>query len=98
MSTIADDDRARHRRSRHHKDFHVVVVLDELGRKLGTETFPTTTRGYRDLTGWVTSFGEVLALGVEGTGSWGAGLCRHLRARGPNVIARVDRGPSSWLA
>ena len=43
-------------------------------------------RGYRDLTGWVTSFGEVLALGVEGTASWGAGLCRHLRSRGLNVI------------
>ncbi len=48
--------------------------------------FAATPRGYRDLTGWVTGFGEVLAIGVEGTGSWGAGLCRHLRARGLNVI------------
>ena len=40
----------------------------------------------RDLTGWVTGFGEVLAVGVEGTASWGAGVCRHLRARGINVI------------
>ena len=86
MSTIADDDVRVIAGVDTHKDFHVVVVLDELGRKLDTETFPTTTRGYRDLTGWVTSFGEVLALGVEGTGSWGAGLCRHLRARGLNVI------------
>ena len=69
-----------------HKDFHVAVVLDELGRKLDTETFPTTTRGDRDLTGWLCSFGEVLAIGVEGTASWGAGLSRHLRARGLNVI------------
>ena len=37
-------------------------------------------------TGWVTSFGEVLALGGEGTGSWGAGLCRYLRAHELNVI------------
>ena len=86
MSTIADDDVRVIAGVDTHKDFHVVVVLDELGRKLDTETFPTTTRGYRDLTGWVTSFGEVLALGVEGTGSWGAGLCHHLRARGLNVI------------
>lgn len=86
MSTIADDDLRVIAGVDTHKDFHVVVVLDELGRKLDTETFPTTSRGYRDLTGWVTGFGEVLALGVEGTGSWGAGLCRHLRARGLNVI------------
>ena len=86
MTTIADDDRRVIAGVDTHKDFHVVVVLDELGRMLDTATFPTTTRGYRDLTGWVTSFGEVLAVGVEGTASWGAGLCRHLRARGLNVI------------
>jgi transposase len=38
------------------------------------------------LTGWVSGFGEVGAIGVEGTGSWGAGLSRHLRARGLNVV------------
>jgi transposase len=86
MSTIADDDLRVIAGVDTHKEFHVVVVLDELGRKLDTATFPTTARGYRDLTGWVSGFGEVLALGVEGTASWGAGLCRHLRARGLNVI------------
>jgi transposase len=68
------------------KDVHVAVVLDELGRLLDTASFATTARGYRRLTGWVTSFGEVLAIGVESTGSWGAGLFRHLRARGLNVV------------
>jgi len=86
MSTIADDDARVIAGVDTHKEFHVVVVLDELGRKLDTASFPTTGRGYRDLTGWLTSFGEVLAVGVEGTASWGAGLCRHLRARGLNVI------------
>jgi transposase len=86
MSTIAEDDTRVVAGVDTHKDFHVVAVLDELGRMLGTEAFPTTSRGYRDLTGWVTSFGEVLALGVEGTASWGAGLSRYLRARGLNVI------------
>ena len=86
MSTIADDDRRVIAGVDTHKDVHVVVVLDELGRLLDTASFSTTTRGYRDLTGWVTGFGEVLAVGVEGTASWGAGLCRHLRARGLNVI------------
>jgi transposase len=86
MTTIAPDDRRVIAGVDTHKEFHVAVVLDELGRKLDTVTFPATPRGYRDLTGWVTGFGEVLAIGVEGTASWGAGLNRHLRARGLNVI------------
>jgi len=86
MSTIADDDRRVIAGVDTHKEFHVVVVLDELGRRLDQATFPATARGYRDLTGWVTSFGEVLAIGVEGSASWGAGLSRHLRARGLNVV------------
>jgi hypothetical protein len=57
MSTIADDDRRVIAGVDTHKEFHVVVVLDELGRKLETATFSTTTRGYRDLTAWVTGFG-----------------------------------------
>jgi len=86
-------------------------VLDEQGRKLDTATFPATPRGYRELTRWVTDFGEVLALGVEGTSSWGAGLCRHLRSRGLNVIevnqpnrherrrkGKSDRLDAEWAA
>jgi transposase len=69
-----------------HKDVHVAAVLDELGRLLATATFATTTVGYRDLYRWLCRRGEILAVGVEGTGSWGAGLSRYLRARGVNVI------------
>jgi transposase len=69
-----------------HKDVHVAAVLDEFGRLLSTASFETTAAGYRDLYRWLCGFGEVLAVGVEGTGSWGAGLSRHLRARGLNVI------------
>jgi transposase len=69
-----------------HKDVHVAAVLDERGRLLSTATFATTTGGYRDLYRWLCRHGEILAVGVEGTGSWGAGLSRHLRARGVNVI------------
>jgi transposase len=87
MSSIADgDDLCVVAGVDPHKDLHVAVVLDELGRLLDTASFPATARGYRGLTGWVTGFGGVLAVGVEGTGSWGAGLSRHLRARGLNVI------------
>jgi transposase len=69
-----------------HKDVHVAAVLDEHGRLLDTAAFPATAPGYRRLTGWLCGFGEVLAVGIEGTGSWGAGLSRHLRARGVSVI------------
>jgi len=111
MTTIAEDDRRVIAGVDTHKDFHVVVVLDEQGRKLDTATFPATPRGYRELTRWVTDFGEVLAIGVEGTASWGAGLCRHLRERGLNVIevnqpdrhrrrrkGKSDRLDAEWAA
>ena len=65
MSTIADDDRRVIAGVDTHKDFHVVVVLDEHGRHLDQATFPTTTRGYRNLTGWMTGFGEVLGVGSK---------------------------------
>jgi transposase len=69
-----------------HKDVHVAAVLDELGRLLATATFVTTTRGYRRLYRWLCEHGDVLAVGVEGTGSWGAGLSRFLHAQGVNVV------------
>ena len=59
-----------------HKDVHVAAALDELGRLLGTGSFPTTAAGYRQLRCWLRSHGEVVAVGVEGTGSWGAGVAR----------------------
>ena len=58
-----------------HKDIHVAVVIDDLGRRLDTASFATTTAGYRDCYRWLGGYGEILAVGVEGTGSWGAGLC-----------------------
>ena len=61
-----------------HKDVHVAAALDHLGRLLGTESFPTTRPGYRQLLDWLRSHGHVVAVGVEGCGSWGAGLARYL--------------------
>ena len=65
-----------------HKDVHVAVVIDSIGRIQGVESFPTTVHGYRRLLGRLQSHGELVAVGVEGCGSWGAGLARHLTARG----------------
>ena len=69
-----------------HKDVHVAAVIDDVGRILGTASFPATGPGYRQLSVWLRGFGEVIAVGVEGCGSWGAGLARSLAARGVRVV------------
>ncbi len=76
-----------------HKDVHVAAALDDVGRLLGVESFPTTTAGYRHLVRWLRSHGDVVAVGVEGTGAWGAGLSRHLRSNGVEVreVMRPNR-------
>jgi transposase len=73
-----------------HLDIHVVAALDELGGLVGVESFPTNPAGYRALLGWLRSHGEVVVVGVEGTGSYGAGLARHLQHEGVAVV-EVDR-------
>jgi transposase len=69
-----------------HKDMHVAAVLDSVGRLLATDSFPTTRRGYRRLLGWLQGFGDVAAVGVEGCGSWGAGLARFLATHDVRVV------------
>ena len=73
-----------------HADAHVAAALDHIGGLLGVESFPTTPAGYTQLLGWLGSFGAVGLVGVEGTGSYGAGLTRHLVAAGVRVV-EVDR-------
>jgi transposase len=73
-----------------HLDVHVAAALTDVGGVLGTASFPTTAVGYRQLLEWLSSFGEVVLVGVEGTGSYGAGLSRFLYARGVTVV-EVDR-------
>ena len=51
---------------------------------------PTTPKGYERLLCWAEDFGPVRCAGVEGTSSYGAGLTRHLRARGIEVL-EVER-------
>jgi len=86
MNTMTDTPRCVTGGVDTHKDSHVAAVLDEVGRVLGTEEFPATPSGYRRLLQWLRAFGEVIAVGVEGTGSWGAGLARFLAAERVSVI------------
>jgi transposase len=73
-----------------HLDINVAAALDPIGGLLGVAEFATTSAGPRDLLGWLSGFGPVARVGVEGTGSYGAGLARFLSAAGIEII-EVDR-------
>lgn len=69
-----------------HKDTHVARAKDQLGRRLGERVVPTTPAGYRDLLAWARGLGHIEAFGLEGTGSYGAGLARYLCREGESVV------------
>jgi transposase len=76
-----------------HKHVHVAAARDQLGRRLGVTIAPASRAGYGELLAWARGLGEVQAWGVEGTGSYGAGLVRFLAAAGQRVLEvnRPDR-------
>ena len=57
-----------------HADNHVAAAVDDNGGLLGVGSFPATESGFGELLGWLTGFGTVVKVGVEGTGSWGVGI------------------------
>ncbi len=69
-----------------HAEVHVAAAIDSLGRVLGTEAFPTTSAGYHQLLAWLTSHGRLARVGIEGTGSYGAGLARYLAGAKVEVV------------
>lgn len=73
-----------------HLDANVAAALDGMGGLLGVEQFPTTVSGNKALLVWLRTFGGVVKVGVEGTGSYGAPLARYLRRAGVEVV-EVDR-------
>jgi transposase len=83
-----------------HADVHVAALLDHLGRLQATLTIPLTTAGYQQLVAWAGRHGQLTRAGVEGTGTYGAGLTRFLTGAGVTVV-EVDRPrppapPSPW--
>jgi transposase len=73
-----------------HAGSHMAAALDRIGGLLGVQEFPATPDGYARLLAWLAGFGTVQLVGIEGTGSYGAGLARHIAAAGIRV-AEVDR-------
>ena len=75
-----------------HADTHVAAALDPVGGLLGVREFPVTAAGYAGLLGWLGGFGTVCLVGIEGTGSYGAGLARYLAAAGIRVVEAARAG------
>jgi transposase len=90
MTTMVEDARVITGGVDTHAGMHVAAALDSIGGLLGVQEFPATAAGYASLLSWLRSFGILAVAGVEGTGSYGAGLARHLAAAGVRVV-EVDR-------
>jgi transposase len=74
-----------------HKLEHAICVLDALGRLLGERTISADRSGYVELRRWLATLGDdPVIVGIEGAGSYGAGLCEHLLAHGIQVV-EVER-------
>ena len=69
-----------------HKDLHVAAVVDEQDRVIGTQSFATTRQGYRQMLAWMRAFGDLQRIGIESTGSYGAGLLRFIQQAGIEVL------------
>ena len=68
-----------------HKDTHTLCLLDHMGRAIGTFRFAADAKGYDALAGKIGGPATCVGVGVEGTGSYGAGLTRRLLELGYRV-------------
>lgn len=88
-----------------HADTHTAVALDQRGARLDAVTVANTTAGFASLLEWAEALGVIDRFGIEGTGSYGAGLARWLADRGmvcvevhrPDRADRRRRGKSDPL-
>ena len=74
-----------------HTHVHVAVAIDTWGIRLGDRSCAADSDGYQQLITWAERHGRVAAFGIEGTGSYGAGLARAVRRAGHQVL-EVNRG------
>jgi transposase len=69
-----------------HKSFHVAAAKDVLGHDVAEGRFAANARGYEDLRCWATRLGDVKVFAIEGAGSYGKGLVRHLMTHEQSVV------------
>lgn len=81
-----------------HQDLHTAAVVTLEGRVLGTESFPTTRGGHRAMLAWFRAHGELLRVGVESTGAYGAGIARLLAVSGVPVLEVTGPDPAARRA
>lgn len=97
MTSMTDERRVVFAGVDTHRDTVHVAVVDELGRHLGEQQFPTTSRGYAAVVRFINAYGDVRAVGVEGTASYGAGLACALREAAFTVV-EVDQADRAQRA
>jgi transposase len=68
-----------------HKSSLAVAVLDEIGRPVGVREFSNDNQGHGSLLEWIDKQGPDRVIGIEGSGSYGAGLTRALLDAGDDV-------------
>lgn len=69
-----------------HLDIHVSAVFNYAGKLFRTKVIRTNLAGYQALFDWMLSFGSVERAGIEGTGTYGAGLTRFLIKKRIDVL------------
>jgi transposase len=74
-----------------HKHVHVAVALDWSGGRRGEMMITADRDGYAQLAAWAQRLGQTVVFGIEGTGSYGAGLASFLRRSGYRIV-EVNRG------
>ena len=72
-----------------HKRLHVAVAVDEAGRVVAQWQGASSPEGWGAVTEWARALGEHRHWGIEGAGSYGRGLARHLVALG-EVVYEVN--------
>ena len=77
-----------------HQDLHTAAIVTLEGTVLGTESFSTTRAGHQAMLAWFRAHGQVLRVGVESTGSYGAGIARHLELAGVPVLEVTGPDPA----
>ncbi len=88
-----------------HADTHHVAIITEYGKHLADKKFLAVGSGYQEIAEYITQYGPVTSVGIEGTGSYGAELARVLAKEGfdvkevnrPNRQARRLHGKSDPL-
>ena len=76
-----------------HLDVHVGAVINHYGKLVATHSFSVSSQGYLDLYAWASALGILTYAGIEGTGTYGSGLCKLLLDKEVQVLEvnRPDR-------